>query len=160
MNSSWIGIVVGMLIGLTTAVPRTSRALDNADRRAIEQLHQQDVQATLSDKADELAQLWDRDGVRLQRGTAAEVGRDTIYAADKRWEAANTGHTISYKPDVKDIQIVGGWAFEWGYFEASFTKAANAAPETVRGKQLRILKRQADGSWKFARVMVVTDPGK
>ncbi len=36
------------------------------DRAGIERLHQQDAAATLSDKADELAKLWDNDAVRIQ----------------------------------------------------------------------------------------------
>ena|SRR5436190_8398725 len=39
-------------------------------RAGIEQLHQLDVEATLSDKADELAKLWDSEAVRIQPGRA------------------------------------------------------------------------------------------
>ena len=42
------------------------------ERAAIERLHQQDIEATLSDKADVLAQLWDRDAVRLSPSGPAE----------------------------------------------------------------------------------------
>ena len=35
------------------------------DIAGIERLHQQDAAATLSDKADELAKLWDNDAVRI-----------------------------------------------------------------------------------------------
>jgi len=38
------------------------------DRIAIERLHQQDVEATLSDDADQLAKLWDENAIRLQAG--------------------------------------------------------------------------------------------
>jgi hypothetical protein len=70
------------------------------DRAAIERLHQQDIEATLSDKADEPVKLWNRDAVRLQAGRPAEVGRDVIYSNDKRWEAnLKGGRTLSYKPD-------------------------------------------------------------
>jgi ketosteroid isomerase-like protein len=95
--------------------------------------HQLDVDATLSDKADEPAKLWDDDAVRLGQDRPA---------------------------DIRDLRIVGEWAFEWGYFDASSKTAANAKPETVHGKQLRILRRQADGSWKFARVMTLIDSRK
>ena len=81
----------------------------------------------------------------------------SISADDKRWETTKTGQSLSYKPDIKDLQIAGDWAFEWGYFDASYKESANAAPLAVRGKQLRILKRQQDGSWRFARVMSVID---
>src|SRR5438046_4726567 len=119
-------------------------------RIGIEQLHQLDVEATLSDKADELAKLWDSEAVRIEPGRAAEVGKPEIYANDKRWEEKpDRARTLCYKSEIKDAQIVGDWAFEWGYF--SYRDSSN--PKPMRGKVLRVMKRQHDGSWKFARVI-------
>ena len=130
---------------------RTSKSSsEEADRIAIDRLHNEDVQATLSDKADELAKLWDSEAVRIQPGRAAEVGKAEIYANDKRWEAkADKPRTLCYKSEIKDVQIAGDWAFEWGYF--SYKDSSN--PKPMRGKVLRVMKRQSDGSWKFARVI-------
>jgi len=131
------------------------------DKAAIERLHQQDVAATLTDNADELAKLWDEDAVRLQANAAAEVSKAAIYSNDKRWQAnLHGGKTLFYKPDIKDLQIVDGWAFEWDTFEVTYKESAQAMPATIHGKALRVLKRQSDGSWKFARVMAVTDSRK
>jgi len=136
----------------------SAQASSQSDRAGIERLHQQDVQATLSAKADELAKLWDNEAVRLQEGGPAEVGRAAIYSDDKRWEAsASRGQPRSYNAEVKDLQIVGDWAFEWGYFTASYKEAATGKTVNLRGKQLRVLKRQSDGSWRFARVMSLID---
>jgi ketosteroid isomerase-like protein len=129
-----------------------------ADRAAIERLHDEDVAATITNNADELKKLWDPDAVRLHAGGPPEVGLATIYADDSRRESANTGKTLSYAAHVKDVQIVGDWAIEWGVFEASFRPAADKPVQTLAGKQLRVLKRQPDGSWKFARVMTLIDP--
>ena len=127
---------------------------EQQERAAIERLHQQDVEATLSDKADDLAKLWDSEAVRLQAGGAAEIGLAAIYANDKRWEVdPKRGHTLSYKADVKDLQISGDWAFEWGYFTCSYRDSLNGPIKSFRAKLLRVLERQGDGSWKFARVM-------
>jgi ketosteroid isomerase-like protein len=94
---------------------------------------------------------------RLAQGRPAEVGKAAIYGNDKRWEATNTGQSLSYTPDIRDAQIAGDWAFEWGYFDASSTASAQAKPTSVRGKRLRIMRRQPDGSWKFARAMSLID---
>jgi ketosteroid isomerase-like protein len=123
------------------------------DRVAIERLHQQDVQATLSGEADDSATLWDKDAVRLLPGSPAEIGKAVIYATDKREETAGEGQSVCYKPEITDLQIAGDWAFEWGYF--SYKQSANAKPG--RGKVLRVIKRQPDGSWKFARVIGFTE---
>ena len=132
----------------------TKSSSEDAARIGIERLHQQDVEATLSDKADELAKLWDSEAVRIQPGRAAEVGKAEIYANDKRWEAKpDRPRTLCYKSEIKDIQIAGDWAFEWGYM--SYKDSSN--PKPMRGKVLRVMKRQLDGSWKFARVIVFNE---
>jgi ketosteroid isomerase-like protein len=110
------------------------------------------AETTLSDKADELAKLWDNDAVRIQPDGPAEIGKAVIYANDKRWEASTGGEkTLCYKPEIQDLQITGDWAFEWGYF--SYKNSAAGKQVIGQGKMLRVLKRQPDGSWKFARVM-------
>src|SRR5213082_3033174 len=139
-----------LIFTLIASGQRTNSSPARDDRNAIEQLHQLDVDATLSDKADELAKLWDSDAVRIQPGRAAEVGKSVIYANDKRWEAsADRAKTLCYKSEIKDVQIVGDWAFEWGYF--SYNDSSNPKPR--RDQVLRVMKRQTDGSWKFARVI-------
>jgi len=131
---------------------------DEQDRRAIEQLHEQDIAATLTDDADQLAKLWDQDAVRLQSGSPAEVGKATIYSNDKRWQAnLHGGRTLSYRPDLKDLQIIEGWAFEWGTFEVRFRESEHGSETMLKGKVLRVLKKQSDGSWKFACVMALID---
>jgi ketosteroid isomerase-like protein len=131
---------------------------DEQDRRAIEQLHQQDIAASLTDDADQLTKLWDQDAVRLQSGSPAEVGKATIFFNDKRWQAnLHGGRTLSYTPDLKDLQIVDGWAFEWGTFEVTFRETEHGSQKVLHGKILRVLRKQADGSWKFARVMALID---
>jgi ketosteroid isomerase-like protein len=127
------------------------------DRAGIERLHQQDAAATLSDKADELAKLWDNDAVRIQPGHPAEVGKAVIYADDKHWEATKGSQkTLCGELEIQDLQIAGDWAFEWAYFSYK-ENTAEGKVSKAQGKALRVLHRQVDGSWKFARVMNLTD---
>jgi ketosteroid isomerase-like protein len=148
------GAALLIIIGILKVRPpvalqaQESRSVQQ-DRLAIERLHRQDVEATLSGKADDFARLWDKDAVRLQPGSPAEMGKAAIYATDKREEASGEGQSVCYKAEIKDLQIAGDWAFEWGYF--SYQQSAKAKPG--RGKVLRVIKRQPDGSWTFSRVI-------
>jgi hypothetical protein len=54
-----------------------------------QRLHQEDIEATLSDSADELAKLWDKGAVRFPAERPAEIGAAAIYADDKRWEMSS-----------------------------------------------------------------------
>src|SRR5215467_8585877 len=54
ISSVALGAAAGAIL-----VAQESRSIEQ-DKAAIERLHQQDIAATFSDKADELANLWDR----------------------------------------------------------------------------------------------------
>src|SRR5215472_4931272 len=89
--SRFRGVVIavaalGAAVG--TALMARENRTEEQDRAGIDRLHQQDIAATLSDRADELANLWDNDAVRIQPGYPAEVSKAVIYANDKRWEAS------------------------------------------------------------------------
>jgi len=64
---------------------------------------------------------------------------------------------VKYAPDIHDIQVAGNVAYEWGYFDATQKSFEQQAPESLRAKLLRVIRRQPDGSWKFARVMWLPD---
>jgi ketosteroid isomerase-like protein len=125
----------------------------------IEKLHSLDVAATLSGDVAALSEGWTDDVVILQQGQGAEVGKQAILAARERRRAANPGfRVVSYVPEIKDVTITDdGWAFEWGYFTAGYVDAAGGEEKQIRGKLLRVLKKQGDGSWKGARAMITMD---
>jgi len=146
-------IMVGLVsLGTMSAAAQENRS-PQQDRAAIERLHQLDIQTTLSGKADDLAKLWDKDAVRLLPDSPVEIGKAAIYSTDKKEESTGEGLNACYTPDIKDLQIAGDWAFEWGYFSYKGSPKEKA----IRGKVLRVIKRQPDGSWKFARVMAEVD---
>jgi ketosteroid isomerase-like protein len=63
---------------------------------------------------------------------------------------------LKYVPDIKDVQIAGDVAYEWGFFLAT-SQAGDAQPVSFRARYMRVLRKQPDGLWKFARVMRATD---
>jgi len=64
---------------------------------------------------------------------------------------------VRYHANICDVQIVHDWAFEWGLFAADYRPDVGKPVEPMRGKLMRVLRRQNNGEWKFARVMVVFD---
>jgi uncharacterized protein (TIGR02246 family) len=126
-----------------------------ADLAGIERLHRQDIAATLSGDLDALAALWTKDAVRLQPGRLADIGKQAIHATDERSNARHPdGRILTYVPDIKDVRVTeGGWAFEWGYFSATYKETPTSEVKSFRANLLRVMQRQSDGSWRFARVM-------
>ena len=87
----------------------------------------------------------------LGPGEEPGVGKQAILEARERRRAALPGfRVVTYAPEIKDVTIADGWAFEWGIFSASFVAVSGGEEKPIRGKLLRVLKKQADGSWKVA----------
>ena len=128
----------------------------------IEKLRRQDIDATVSRDPTALTELWTDDAVRLGQGEPDDIGKEAIRATNERFKAATPElRVVSYVPETKELTIIDeGWAFEWGYFTASYLESPGGEEKRVRGKRLMILKKQPDGSWKSARAMAVMNPAE
>jgi ketosteroid isomerase-like protein len=145
-------LVITTLVAGAGCAPSASHPSVEQDMKGIERLHQQDKEATLSDSADQLAKLWDKDAVRFHMSRPAEIGAAVIYADDKQWEmSSGRERSLCGDLEVQDIQIAGDWAFEWGYFSYKIAKGDKVSVQY--GTVMRVMKRQSDGTWRFARVM-------
>jgi ketosteroid isomerase-like protein len=148
---------ITMLVAGASSTSRASHPSGEQDMAGIERLHEQDKEATLSDSADQLAKLWDKDAVRFLVNRPAEIGAAVIYADDKQWEmSSGRERSLCYDMEIQDIQIAGDWAFEWGYFSGKSAKGDKVS--IFYGKGMRVMKRQPDGTWRFARVMSLLEP--
>jgi uncharacterized protein (TIGR02246 family) len=123
-----------------------------ADLAAIEKLHAADIKATLTQDSTELINLWADDCVKLGVPGPALVGKESIQKVYEKFRADHPDFTVlKYAPEIQDLQVADGWAIEWVYYDATFKLSAKDNPVNMRRKDLRVLKRQNDGSWKFAR---------
>lgn len=135
-------------------LPTTGSAANEQAMAGIEKLHQQDIAATLSRDPRALADLWTDDGVLLEPGGQAKIGKQFISSEVEKAIAQQPRMKIlSYVPEIKEIKITDGWAYEWGYFSSRYKESPEAEEKSFRGKMVRILRKQSDGNWKFARVM-------
>ena len=159
MNVISIALVVGALIACAAqAVQKPAASVGggksrDADRAAIEKLHQLDIAATLSRDPVALTDLWTDDAIRLGPGQPAEVGKQAIRESNERWSARPDLKVLTYLPETKDLTIWDGWAVEWGYFTGSYVESPGGEPKQMRGARLWVLKKLPDGSWKCFRGM-------
>ena len=155
-----VAFLAGLGIGLfaRSAVLAASQQADTraADLAAIERLHRADEECTLSQDPACLTVLWSDNGVKVDAPGGPLVG---IKALGEMYAKARAQYpefkVLKYAPDYKTMQtaIVDDWAIEVGYTDATIKMSANAEPINIpRTKGVRLLKRQSDGSWKFALV--------
>jgi ketosteroid isomerase-like protein len=124
-----------------------------ADRAGIEKLRKADIEATLTQDPSALTALWSEDGVNLQSPAGPVVGLKALNELYARFRGEHPEFKVlEYSPEFKDLQIMDGWAIESVDANGTFRMAAKDDPVTIQQKLLRVLKRQSDGSWKFAMV--------
>jgi uncharacterized protein (TIGR02246 family) len=147
------GLGVGLLAGSVYAGILHRKDTHAADLAAIEKLHKADVAATLTQDPAALTTLWSNDGVNLGFPGQPVVGIKALGEAYAKFRAGYPDfQVLKYAPNIKDIQVADGWAIEVIYGESTYKLSAKDNPVTVKGESLRVLKRQSDGSWKFALV--------
>jgi hypothetical protein len=146
-----VGLAVGYFV--RTSMPRLQqRNTHSADLAAIERLHQADVEATLTQDPAYLTKLWSDDGVNLGFPSPV-VGIKAMREAYEKFRAENPDFKVlRYAPVIRDIQFADGWAIEVGTFDGTYKMSAQGNPVNVKDEGMRLLKRQGDGSWKFALV--------
>jgi len=150
-----IALLAGFIVGFfsRSAAGMLQRSTHAADLAAIEKLHQEDVDVTMSQDPKGLADVWAEDGVRITPGNPPTVGKAAIAAENEKDHAEHPEFKVlKYAPEIKDVQIADGWAIEVGSVEATYRLSAKDNPVNVSDRGMRLLKRQSDGSWKFALV--------
>ena len=122
------------------------------DRQAIEALHEKDMAASKARDLATLLSLCTEDCLMLPPGEAPIVGKGAIRASLERDLEQEQDYQITeYVHNFEEVKVLGDWAFEWGRFSAAAEPVAGGPPIRSSGKILRILARQADGTWKVAR---------
>jgi uncharacterized protein (TIGR02246 family) len=150
-----VALLAGFIVGFFTrsAAGMLQRSTHAADLAAIEKLHQEDVDVTMSQDPKGLADVWAEDGVRITPGNPPTVGKAAIAAENEKDHAEHPEFKVlKYAPEIKEVQIADGWAIEVGSVEATYRLSAKDNPVNVNDRGMRLLKRQSDGSWKFALV--------
>ena len=88
------------------------------------------------------------DAVLMPPNEPAVTGKEAIRAWTQLFfEQFSIEPTIS----VKEVEVVGDWAFERADYTFRLTPVAGGAVMQENIKNLRVLQRQSDGSWKIAR---------
>ncbi len=125
------------------------RYTHKADIAAIERLHQEDIEATLTQDPKRLIDLWAEDAVRFTPGGPPTIGKQAIGTANDKFHAQYPGFKVlSYTSKYKSLQVGDGLACEWFEKKGEYKLSQESAPVSWQANGLLVLKRQSDGSWK------------
>jgi len=105
-------------------------------------LNQNDLDAFLA--------LYVEDAVEMPDKEPVLIGIDAIRERDGNFIA---NYTDKISSNIEDIQIVDDLAVVRTSYQEEWTPKAGGATESVIGKSIIILGKQADGSWKISTVI-------
>ena len=154
-----IAFSIALALAFITVTSCASKK-DGADIEAINKLHQREMEASRKWDIDTLASLWTDDVVMLPAGEPALIGRDANRASITRLRDESGSAQISdYILSFNEVKVTGDWAFEWGTYSGTLAPEGGGESLRATGKVIRVLKKDADGSWKIARAMYNSDEG-
>jgi hypothetical protein len=155
------GIVVAIVVMRTGLGATRGAAAVNQDSVAaapgIAALHRADSVATIHGIATELRDLWDSAAVRIVPGGPPTISRAAIHREDSVYRANYPNRNIvRYVAHYPTLSVHGNTAVEWGGFEGTYVTTSPAKTDSfsIRGDAMRVMKRQADGSWKFSLLVI------
>jgi ketosteroid isomerase-like protein len=146
------GLAVGFCARSAGIGRHLGREAHASDLAAIEKLHGVDLEATFTKDPSYVPKLWSDDVVNLVFPTPAVGIKAVGEAFAKFWAEYPDFRVLKYTPNIKEVCIADGWAIEVVHSEATFKMSARDDPVSVQTDGIRVLKRQSDGSWKFALV--------
>ena len=86
-------------------------------------------------------------------GASTIRGREPLRAWGE--DTSDTGSLVALSASYSDIEIHGSG--DWAWATSSYVMTVEGVEGTVPGKQLLVLKRQADGSWLIAAAHASSD---
>jgi uncharacterized protein (TIGR02246 family) len=127
------------------------------DLRAIEDVNQRDVRAVLAGDAAMMMSQWCDDIVVLPPAGPILRGRRANEDVVLRGMEHAPFTTVEWELDIEEVKVLGDYAFQWGSYRGGVRPSAGGDVVRAGGKLMRILRREADGSWKMYRTMFTAD---
>ena len=122
---------------------------DLTDRRAIERLNADWIAAVNARDVGKLTDMVTDDVVFLPPGFSPIRGRRAVEAMYQSFFPQFS--TVEQTVTIEELVILDGWAIMWGAESLTLVPARGGLPVNLQGSGMTVLKRQNDGSWKFAR---------
>ena len=119
-----------------------------ADERAVRAaLHQWTQLYNAGEYETLISKLYAEDAVLMAPNSPVRKGREAILMGYMKTTEANEEHVDTTV--VEDIRVSGDLAVASGWDAGTTTPRAGGSPEKYSVKWLMVLKRQADGAWRF-----------
>jgi uncharacterized protein (TIGR02246 family) len=135
--------------------PDAPQAVSGSDAEAIQQLTERWIAAVKAKDIDRLLGLVTEDVIFLPPSGPPIKGKKAV---GDLYQILFAQFDVEQSARTEEIEVRGDWAFAWGVEQFALSARGGGQPIHMSGKGLTILRRQPDGSWKFARGINNTSP--
>jgi len=143
-------IMIIVIFGLISCSGPGNNMDTSADIEQIRELIRKSTEANNRGDVDGWVDLFDDNAVYMTNGMPEISTKEGLE------EVARSGFT-SGKTDIvmtpDEIEVLGDWAFARSQIKGIYTPNNDDTPLPIDMKQIAIYRRQADGSWKIARLI-------
>lgn len=140
-------LFVAVLAGCQQA-PSGPQPLTEADKDQIGAVAENHMKAVLANDASAYAALFTEDGIDLPPNTEMRRGKGEIQEAAEAFFKEQK--VTEFTNPLVEVYGMGDLAYGVGTYTATTEPVGGNGPATDKGKYVVVLKRQADGSWKWA----------
>jgi uncharacterized protein (TIGR02246 family) len=119
-----------------------------ADTQAIQTVEKTQIDAIGQKYLGGATDLYSDDAVFIDGDGNLTQGKEKISAAFKQY-LADPAIKIDYTPGTKTFSSSGDMAYSTASFTETFTDPKTKKPVTVKGTNLSVWRKQADGSWQL-----------
>ena len=124
--------------------------MTDSDLKAIELLHQRDMDASKAQDFYSLRDLWTSDCVIIPPQGPIQRGIDSLDPEERARKTAYSNiEVLEYIEEFEEVEILGEYAFEWGTIRGKMRVNGGEVLNPVY-RVMRILKK-VDGEWKVHR---------
>ncbi|MHC4537414.1 MAG: YybH family protein [Planctomycetota bacterium] len=126
--------------------------------KSIKELHNKDKLASMNGDLETLLSLFSDDGIVIPAEGDIIAGKEALRKMLKQnFELMQDYIVTEYNHYFQEIKILGEYAYEWGTYSGKYKSKNDSTEITGSGKLMRILRLQADGSWKVYRAIWTVD---
>ena len=120
------------------------------DLQAIEKLGEAWVAAVNASDVNGIVALVTDDVIFLPPNMMAVRGKKSVISM---YQSFFSEYRVRHRGATEEIQVAGDWAFAWGTDYLTLIPVLGGPSIKVSGRVMSIMRRQPDGSWKFARAI-------
>jgi uncharacterized protein (TIGR02246 family) len=149
-QSVLFGFVAGLALLTYFVSSGLSKSQGDADEKEIQKLLDRLMAADNAGDADQIMSFYADDAIAMPPNDNIVVGKAAIAA---RYTAGFAKFKMEVSLSSDELEVCGDWAFNRGKTNGRLLWHDGSNPTPLNDKYLMILRRQADKSWKIARLM-------